>query len=273
MIQMISLEEKIIGNLQESEFQYIIDLERKIFGNILCLEDKKLLIDVEDRGIARRVFYSYTLPLLEGAGLCSPKQQKNAIFWGTIHLCLGLHLRYADYIIDNDKIDKSPLSISEKSYLYLLLAQMLLSQKGYLWGEEQLAMYRQYFDYENEINCDQFHDFGSLWRRVSPLLVICESYLKSSWQIIDLNFYYKRYLSCFLLKEDCIDIIKDINFQKTPVTSLISDYGVHIDGNLVLMVSVIDSVNVIVNRTLAKIKNHISEKLPIWKIIIDSFLS
>lgn len=270
---MISLEEKIIGYLQQSEFQHLIDVERKIFDNKLGLEHEKLLIDVEDRGIARRYFYLYTLPLLEGTGLCSPKQQEKAIFWGTIQLCLGLHLRYADYIIDNDKIDKSRLLISEKSYIYLLLAQMLLSQKGYLWGEEQLAMYRQYFDYENEVNSDQFHDFGSLWRRVSPLIIICESYLKSSWQIIDLNFYYKRYLSCFLLKGDCLDIIKDINFQKTPVTNLIYDYDFHIDGNLMLIANAIDSVDVIVNRTLTKIKNNISEQLPIWKIIIDSFLS
>lgn len=266
----MNLAEKIINNIQEKDVQYILDLEKEILNSKLTL-DRNLLIDVEDQKTAQRYFYLYTLPILEGLGLL--EQQENAIFWATVQLCLDLHLRYVDYIIDDDKIDISRLLITQKSYDYLFRSQMLLNQKGYLWGSDQMAIYMQYFDYEKEANTDQFHDFGSLWRRVSPLFIVSGSYLKLSGHIVDFDFYYKRYISCWLLKADCSDIIKDIHKQKTPITHLVYNYDAQIDRNVMLMAKTINSIDVKLDRGLTQIKNHISKKLPIWAIIIESLLS
>jgi len=266
----MNLVEKIINNIQEKDLQYILDLEKEILNSKLTL-DLNLLIDVEDQKTAQRYFYFYTLPMLEGLGVL--EQQENAIFWGTVQLCLDLHLRYVDYIIDNDKIDISRLLITQKSYDYLFRSQMLLNQKGYLWGSDQMAIYTQYFDYEKEANTDMFHDFGSLWRRVSPLFIVSGSYLKLSGQIVDFDFYYKRYISSWLLKADCSDIIKDIHKQKTPITHLVYNYDAQIDRNVMLMAKTINSIDVKLDRGLTQIKNHISKKLPIWAIIIESLLS
>ncbi|MCC3436631.1 MAG: hypothetical protein EAZ39_27425 [Oscillatoriales cyanobacterium] len=267
----MSLVEKVINNIQRKDLQYVIDLEKKILTSKLTLGCQNLLIDVEDRETAQQYFYLHTLPMLEGLGLL--EQQENAIFWGTVQLCLDLHLRYVDYIIDDDKIDISRLLITQKSYDYLFRAQMLLNQRGYLWRSEQIAIYTQYFDYEKEVNSDRFHDFGSLWRRVSPLFVISGSYLKSCNQIVDFDFYYKRYISYLLLKADCLDIIKDIYKQKTPITNLVYNYDSQIDKNVMLMADTIKSIEVKLDRVLTQIKNHIFNKLPIWAIIIESLLS
>lgn len=233
--------------------------------------DRNLLIDVEDQKTAQRYFYLHALPMLEGLGLL--EQQENAIFWGTVQLCLDLHLRYVDYIIDDDKIDKSRLLITQRSYDYLLQSQMLLNQKGYLWGSDQMAIYTQYFDYEKEANTDLFHDFGSLWRRVSPLFIVSGSYLKLSGKIVEFDFYYKRYISSLLLKADCSDIIKDINKQKTPITNLVYNYDSQIDKNVRLMANTVNSIDIKLDRGLTLIRNHIFNKLPIWTIIIESLLS
>lgn len=266
----MNIVEKIINNIQPKSLEYILDLEKKIFNSKLNL-DRNLLIDVEDQKTAQRYFYLHTLPMLEGLGLL--EQQENAIFWGTVQLCLDLHLRYVDYIIDDDKIDISRLLITKKSYNYLFRSQMLLNQKSYLWGSDQMAIYTQYFDYENEANTDMFHDFGSLWRRVSPLFIVSGSYLKLSGQIVDFDFYYKRYITSWLLKADCSDIIKDIHKQKTPITNLVYDYDAQIENNVMLMAKTINSIDVKLDRGLTQIKNHIFNKLPIWTIIIESLLS
>ena len=266
----MNIVEKIINNIQPKSLEYILDLEKNIFNSKLNL-DINLLIDVEDQKTAQRYFYLHTLPMLEGLGLL--EQQENAIFWGTVQLCLDLHLRYVDYIIDDDKIDISRLLITQKSYNYLFRSQMLLNQKGYLWGSDQMAIYTQYFDYENEANTDMFHDFGSLWRRVSPLFIVSGSYLKLSGQIVDFDFYYKRYITSWLLKADCSDIIKDIHKQKTPITNLVYDYDAQIENNVMLMAKTINSIDVKLDRGLTQIKNHIFNKLPIWTIIIESLLS
>lgn len=266
----MSLLEKVINNIHGNNLQYILDLEKQLLNYKLTF-DRNWLIDVDDRKTAQQYFYLHTLPMLEGLGLLG--QQENAIFWGTVQLCLDLHLRYVDYIIDDDKIDKSRLLITQKSYEYLCRTQMLLNQKGYLWGLDQMAIYTQYFDYENEVNTAQFHDFGSLWRRVSPLFIISGSYLKLSGQIVEFDFYYKRYISSLLLKADCSDIIKDINKQKTPITSLVYNYDGEIDKNVMLMAKTINFIEVKLDRVLTHIKNHIVNKLPIWTIIIESLLS
>lgn len=267
----MTLVEKVISCIQDRKLHYILDLEKIIFDYKSNLQSKSLLIDISDQQTAKIYFYLYTLPILEGLGIL--KDMENSIFWGTVQLCLDLHLRYVDYIIDDDKIEKSRLLITQKSYNYLLKAQMLLNQKGYLWTSEQMAIYMQYFDYENEINTGYFHDFGSLWRRVSPLFIISGSYLKSSYQITDFDFYYKRYISCSLLKADCGDIIKDIGKQKTPITSLLSDYDSQIDKNIMLMANTINFLKLTIDQTFTQIKNHIVDKLPIWTMIIETLIS
>ncbi|GCL59832.1 hypothetical protein [Microcystis aeruginosa] len=263
--------EKIINYFQTHKLNYIIQLQKKTFDYKLYFNDQNCLIDIEDQKTAQIYFYLYTLPVLEGLGIL--KDQENSIFWGAVQLCLDLHLRYVDYIIDDDKIDKSRLLITQKSYNYLLKVQILLNQNGYVWTSEQMAIYMQYFDYEDEVNTGHFHDFGSLWRRVSPLFIISGSYLKSSYQIVDFDFYYKRYISCSLLKADCADIIKDINKQKTPITSLLYDYDGQIDKNVMLMANIINSLESKINQNLTHIKNYIVDELPIWTIIIKILIS
>jgi len=97
--------------------------------------------------------------------------------------------------------------------------------------------------------------------------------LKLSGKIVDFDFYYKRYISYWLLKADCSDIIKDINKQKTPITNLVYNYDAQIDKNVMLMANTVNSIDVKLDRGLTQIKNHIFNKLPIWAIIIESLLS
>ena len=178
-------------------------------------------LEDDEREKGRLYFHLYTIPLLESAGLLEDERWQEAVFWGAVQLCLGLHIRYADYIMDGDQVDASIPRLTKQAHVYLARAQSLLWSKGYAWSPEQTAIYAQYIDYECELEEGRFHDFSSLWRRVSPLCVVGETYLASSMRSPEFRWNYRRFLAWSLIHADCDDVLEDLAAdRKTPVTIL-----------------------------------------------------
>lgn len=175
----------------------------------------------DEREKGRLYFHLYTIPVLESAGLLEDERWQEAVFWGAVQLCLGLHIRYADYIMDGDKVDASIPRLTKQAHGYLARARSLLWSRGYAWTPDQTAVYAQFVDYECELEEGCFHDFSALWRRVSPLCVVGETYLASSMRSSEFRWNYRRFLGWSLIHADCDDALEDLAAnRKTPVTIL-----------------------------------------------------
>jgi len=157
--------------------------------------------------------FRYTLTLLEVADLLNEKRWKEMLFWATVQLRIGMHLRYLDYILDNDRSELSKVELFSRSQAYFLQMHKSLRSQGYLWQNEQDAIYGQFIEIEREIQNNYSISFALLWRRVSPLCVVPETYLKSQVTTVSYKLY-KDYLSLSLLYADYQDFLCDILSSK-----------------------------------------------------------
>lgn len=179
--------------------------------------------------IVRRYFVLYTVPVLEMSDLLKDKSDELTL-WGFVQTQLGIDIRYADNVVDGDS-GSDTAAVLLASHRLLTSAKRLLSEHGFSWGCDQDDVYGQYLAFETENQKGFHHDFDSLWRRVSPLCVVTETYL---CDVITkkLASTYKRYLAWSLLQADCDDSLKDLAANvNTPVTRALlqSVSGVYLD--------------------------------------------
>lgn len=247
----------------------VANLEDEIYAyNIQHLNDQNF--QYSDRQISRVYFYLYTVPLLESAGFLAKGHLDKAIFWGRVNLLLCLYTRYTDYIIDNDSTDFKTSQLLKLAVCYLAEAQSLLIDHGFTWTIKQSAILNQLFDYEYEVAQGYFHDFSSLWRRVSPLCILGETYLASSIQVPNFKWLFRNFLSWSLLHSDCDDVLEDLAAERiTPVTILVSEYRTGLYTDMSASAETIRLIKLF----LAKQSQYLSSKLdnnnPMWLAIIS----
>jgi hypothetical protein len=221
----------------------------------------------EEREKGRLYFHLYTVPLLESAGLLEDDRWQEAVFWGAVQLCLGLHIRYADYIMDGDKVCASIPRLTKQAHGYLARAQSLLWSKGHAWSPEQTAIYGQYIDYECELEAGCFHDFSSLWRRVSPLCVVGETYLSSSMGSLEFRWNYRKFLAWSLIHADCDDVLEDLAAnRKTPVTILARERITNHSTDLAATSEVVRALKAFQAKQAERLLHSVSD--PVWQTVI-----
>ena len=218
---------------------------------------------------ARLYFHLYTIPLLEAAGLFESGRRQEQVFWGAVQSCMGLHIRYADYIIDNDRTGLSTPLLTKRAHAYLARAQSLLLGEGHSWGCEQIAIYGQYIDYECEVEQGYFHDLSSLWRRVSPLCVVGETYLASSIRAPEFRRSYRDFLGWSLIHADCDDVLEDLSAQrKTPVTHLIGERITGSAPDLFAAAEAMARIKEFQAKQAQRLLESIGDDCPAWRTII-----
>ncbi len=189
------------------------------------------MLSEEDRTIVRRYFLLYTAPVLEISGLTTTADWERLCLWGLVQTRLGVHLRYLDNIVDGDRSVSSSAAVLLAAHHLLTDAKRLLSERSFGWGALQDDIYGQFLAFESENRAGFHHDFDSLWRRVSPLCVIPETYLAESIPN-SLALAYREYLAWTLLQADCDDGLEDLRAGvETPITWTLrtSLYAVHRD--------------------------------------------
>lgn len=240
-------------------------LEQAVFER-LSAPSQLATLEGEEREKGRLYFHLYTIPLLESAGLLEDERWQEAVFWGTVQLCLGLHIRYADYIMDGDQVDASIPRLTKQAHGYLARAQSLLWSKGYAWAPEQTAIYAQFIDYECELEEGCFHDFSSLWRRVSPLCVVGETYLSSS-MTSEFRWNYRKFLAWSLIHADCDDVLEDLAaHRKTPVTILAREQITNHSSDLAATAEVIRRLKAFQSKQTERLLEAVSD--PVWQTVI-----
>ena len=178
------------------------------------------LLDDYDEERASIYFHFYGLPVLEAAGLLRQDRCAEALLWARIQICLGMHLRYADDILDADVATERLALIYRRSRAYLAEAQRLLIEAGHSWGPTQEAVYVQFIEYEMEMAAGLSPHFDTQWRRVSPLCVVPKAYLDTSMSP-GFTARFQRYLSWSLAHADCADLLIDLGRDRiTPITRL-----------------------------------------------------
>jgi hypothetical protein len=170
-----------------------------------------------------RYFYMHTVPLLESANLLRENAFVESWYWATLQMCLDFHLRYIDYILDQDEkiniVSTAKISQEFLSHVYTFLWNGCRQ-----WTPKALAIYNQMFSYEEENERGLFHDYSSLWRRVSPLTILGECYLCDEIDDTKYAWTYRNYLSWLLIHYDAYDLLKDLaNKVNTPVTFLVRE--------------------------------------------------
>jgi hypothetical protein len=243
-------------------------LEQAVLAERFEIKDGAPLEESEQEK-ARLYFYLYTVPLLESSGLLEAEKWEAALFWGSVQLCLGLHIRYADYIMDRDEVKLSLPRLTKQAHDYLARAQSLLWSRGYNWTPEQMAIYTQYIEYECEVEQGYFQDFGSLWRRVSPLCIAGETYLARAIRAPGFRLSYRNYLGWSLIHADCDDVLEDLAAQrKTPVTLLASERIVSHWSDLAGAAEVISHIKAFQAKQAQRLLKAVSDDYPAWKTII-----
>lgn len=208
---------RAINKLESAIFSFKNNSSSETFENLFS----------KDIDVSKRYFRIYTLPLLETCNLLSEKRFNEALLWSKINLSFCLNLRFLDNVIDDDVEagdNKYTVKLSnlKKADNYLTYALKLLYENGFDWQDENVNVYNQFYEYERESYLGHFYEFDTLWRRVSPLCILMETYLKD--RIVDKNFIngFQKYLSCLLITADMDDFFEDFrNKKKTPVTKFI----------------------------------------------------
>lgn len=252
------VEDKEIARLEDAIFSY----------RTQHLNEESFL--KSDRQLARIYFYLYTIPLLESAGLLAKGCFDKAIFWSRVHLLLCLYTRYTDYIIDRDSTGYQTPQILKRAFGYLVEAQDLLKNRGRAWSVNQSAIMVQLFEYEHEVSGGYVHDFSSLWRRVSPLCVLGETYLASTIHVTNFKWLYRWFLSWSLLQSDCDDIFEDLLANRTtPVTILVNEHRAGVHSDILASADTINRIKLFLDKQSRNIVSNISSSCPMWLIIIN----
>jgi hypothetical protein len=224
--------------------------------------------ELDDLPLLERYFRYYTVPLLEGLGVVSERRHEDALFWGSVQVCMGLHLRYMDYLLDGDRPDFGNAYLAGRSAEYFFVAQKMLAERNLKWGVSQWAHYRQCFDFETEVSAGYVHGPMSLWRRVSPLCVIGATYCHSELGVQFVSLYH-QFLGWCLLKGDYHDWLCDLNGgRRTCITYMMRDSGgsypshSHIRG-------VLDHVRKVLEIGHQQLVDTISrERYPLWHSVL-----
>ena len=233
------------------------------------LEDALRLPVEEDPRLVRRYLYLYTIPMLEAAGLLSGPSHATAVMWATVHLCLSLHLRHIDHVLDSDRDAGHILDHARQSHRYLAHAQDLLQQNHLEWGPAQTAMYSQFYDYEMEVREGYFHDFSSLWRRVSPLCVVPETYLAADFASSGFRQFYRSFVSWSLLQADCDDLLKDLRNQcLTPVTRLVRERATGVFQDMAAAAEVLIMIKTVLRLHYEALHSGV-KSCPLWQSILE----
>lgn len=196
-----------------------------------ALSEITSVMNIDAQNLVRRYFVLYTIPVLEMSGFIRNGNRDELFLWGLVQTQLGLYIRYADDVVDGDCEAGSTASVLLGSHRLLSDAKRLLFDHGFAWEGLQDDLCGQYLAYESENFAGFHHGFDSLWRRVSPLCIVPETYLRDviSRQLLTT---YKQYLAWSLLQADCDDSLKDlISGAHTPVTKALrqSTFGVYLD--------------------------------------------
>lgn len=221
----------------------------------------------ESPEIVRRYFALYTVPVLEMSDLFK-KDTDELMLWAFMQTQLGVNIRYMDNVVDGDP-GTNNAALLLASHRVLADAKRLLAEDELSWGEDQDDVYGQYLAYETENQNGFHHDFDSLWRRVSPLCVVTDTYL---CKVIPKKLIgtYKRYLAWSLLQADCDDSLKDLAANvNTPVTRTLrqSIFGVYLDWTA--GVEVIADLKRFLKRQCELIQGDL-EMYPAWSNLIRS---
>jgi len=199
----------------------------------------RLLMDVpaclkeHDEVVVRRYLLLYTFPLLEMCGLFRSADYADQLFWALLQTQVGVHLRYLDDLIDGDVSPESVATRFQATHRLLRDVRHALNERGLAWSARQDDIYGQLFEFEAENRAGFNHDFDSMWRRVSPLCVVADTYLLNSTDE-SLLLAYREYLAWSLLQADCDDGLKDFGkLVRTPVTRVIRTVTsrTHLDWN------------------------------------------
>lgn len=254
-----------------ASYTLIGDLEQRILSSCWDVLGASYRPDSQDFAIARRYFYFYTVPLLDIAGLLQQSNLEQGVFWGTAQLCLGLHLRYIDYVIDQDIEGASRLAALRRSYLYLAHVQELLHRRSLPWSAEARALYMQFLDYESDVQRGYMHDLGTIWRRVSPLCVVGECYLQEMMHDSQVLRYYRLFLGWSLVQADCDDVLKDLTANReTPVTRLVQEQNSATFHFSLAIGATITAIKEQLSAQMVRLYTAIAESYPIWGIVLRS---
>lgn len=195
------------------------------------LDEITSVMNEDAPNIVRRYFVLYTIPVLEMSELVPNGDPDKLFLWGLVQTQLGVYIRYADNVVDGDCEAGSIASTLLASHRILSDAKLLLSHHDVVWDADQDDVHSQFLAFESESRAGFHHGFDSLWRRVSPLSVVPETYL-SHVIPTQLVLTYRQYLAWSLLHADCDDSLKDLNAGvNTPVTRALtqSSRGVYLD--------------------------------------------
>jgi hypothetical protein len=218
--------------------------------------------------VVRRYFVLYTIPILEISGLIPNGNPDELSLWGLVQTQLGVYIRYADDVVDGDCEVSRTASVLLASHRLLSDAKQLISEHELVWDAAQDDLCGQYLAYESENRVGFHHGFDSLWRRVSPLCVVPETYLRD---VIPgrLLSTYKQYLAWSLLQSDCDDSIKDLTARvNTPVTRALrqSTFGVYLDWGA--GAEVVADIKQFLKHQHEKMLGSL-EQYPTWRMLIQ----
>lgn len=220
-----------------------------------------------DLSIVRPYLLLYTLPVLEISGLLDSAKSEDQDLWASVQTMMGVHLRYLDNVIDADVERNVAIGHFLSSHQLLSEVRSILIDRGLQWRPCQDDIYGQFLAFECENHAGFNHDFDSLWRRVSPLCVVPETYLSSAIPD-ELRLAYKDYLAWSLIHADCDDSLKDLRAAcNTPVTRALraSTSGVYLDWRS--SAEVIKRIKSFLQRRLEQLEHAIA-RYPIWSHVI-----
>lgn len=259
-----NLVEQLRSSLVSSDAR-LRSLEDSILDMRIPEGQPELLSDNYDCEKAQLYFHLYTVPVLEAARLLTKHRHNLAIQWGAIQLCLGLHLRYIDCVIDGDLPALDGAELLRRATGYLAQAHKLLQEGGHAWTPRQAAVYSQFTEYEREARLGHFHDFNTLWRRVSPIGIVGETYLQSMISAPSFHSNFRNYLGWTLLHCDCNDVLDDLAAKRqTPVTILVGE-RMRSATNLSAAADVIRTIRRFLSRQAARMLLGIGTHCPLWR--------
>lgn len=222
--------------------------------------------------MARLYFRLYGLPVLEAAGLFDVRRFEQAVAWGSVQICLSLYIRNIDYVLDADHEHvNNPTSIWIATSC-LIKAQLLVQALGLSWSSAQFDILQQHLRYEVESQHGHRHEIGLLWRRVSPLCVVGETYLAGAMTVSNFQSLYRSYLSWSLLRADCDDLFDDLKMNRlTPLTILVQEEKRGTYQDLAVALGVQNRVVALLDRQQHWIRRQLNDSVPVWNLLFDLF--
>jgi hypothetical protein len=219
-----------------------------------------------DQRKAKIYLYLYTLPLLEIAGLLVPQRRSEAMRWGLLQFCMGMHIRYMDSVIDADE-QVDALRTTHLSMVYYSRALTVLAETGMPWNETAEAMYMQYLLYEQEVQNGAKHSFGSLWRRVSPLCVFPMLMQARGMISTDDGRLFREFLSWSLVRADCDDGLRDYASNTlTPVVRLLREGLNGSPNNITQFVQVYHDLHSFLTAQKELLLIALQSRFPLWHL-------